>query len=244
VSSNPKLRKLRDWVRAHHGGEETLLSQLRSGRNCVLLTRDIRAALEAAGADLSTIACSDDSVRLLLKKFDLGKYQAALKEGATALMDETLVIADDVAESKDAVAKAKLRIDVRTNLASKLDRATWGDTPAGPAVQITLGNQFLAAVLKPNALPPPPAKALPPTVDADVEEESEATTAAYARTDAEKRRAARVTAMIKEYGLTLREAEARVASLEHGEQRPAVLDQLPRGITVKKTAAEEDADEL
>ncbi len=58
----------------------------------------------------------------------LERYEAARRAWADAKMDEALELADDVAEDKDAVAKAKLQVEVRHNQAKAYHRDRWGDT--------------------------------------------------------------------------------------------------------------------
>jgi terminase small subunit-like protein len=154
MPSNPKLQRLIAYVREHHGGEDALLGLLRSGWTGVKIARRLEQSAEEHGIARDTIALSPDSVRLMLKRFNEEAYQEALKEGAATLMDETIEIADNVGETREAVSKAKLQVDVRANIAGKLDRERWGDQP-GPAVQISVGQAFLAAVARPSTLRPP-----------------------------------------------------------------------------------------
>ena len=58
---------------------------------------------------------------------NLARYEGARKAWADAVMDEAMRIADGVAPDRDAVAKAKLRVEVRQNQAKAYHRDRWGD---------------------------------------------------------------------------------------------------------------------
>jgi hypothetical protein len=57
----------------------------------------------------------------------LARYDAARRAWADAQMDEALEIADGVAEDRDAVSKAKLRVETRQNQAKAYNRERWGE---------------------------------------------------------------------------------------------------------------------
>lgn len=229
MPSNPKLQRLITFVREHHGGEEALLGLLRSGWTGVKIARHLEQSAEEHRISRDTIAVSPDSVRLMLKKFDEPAYHEALKDGAASLMEETVEIADGVAENRDAVAKAKLRVDVRANIAGKMDRERWGDGPS-TAIQIqSTGALFLAAVSRPNAVPPP----RPQEVVAQAEPEpkqlpaatmTEKVKAEVQRLEREEERKQFVNEACR-HGVSLHDAERSWIQLEH--QRPP-LPPLPR----------------
>jgi hypothetical protein len=85
----------------------------------------------------------------------------AREDGATALAEESLHIADNVLPDKDHVAKARLRIDQRNWLAERYNRRQFGQRPdVAITAQINIANLHKSAL---NAPPPPnPHLILPP----------------------------------------------------------------------------------
>jgi hypothetical protein len=73
------------------------------------------------------------------------RYHEAKKEGATALAEETLMIADDENLTPEEVNIARLRIDTRKWIASRQNPEEWGDR-TGPEVNIDIGGMYLEAV--------------------------------------------------------------------------------------------------
>jgi hypothetical protein len=73
------------------------------------------------------------------------RYHEAKKEGATALAEETLMIADDENLTPEEVNIARLRIDTRKWIASRQNPEEWGDRK-GPEVNIDIGGMYLEAV--------------------------------------------------------------------------------------------------
>jgi hypothetical protein len=57
----------------------------------------------------------------------LGLYLAARKAWADSVQDESMEIADGVPADRDAVAKAKLRVEVRQNQARAYHSERWGE---------------------------------------------------------------------------------------------------------------------
>jgi len=55
------------------------------------------------------------------------KLKEAQIEGASAMVDDALLIVDRAPPDRDSVNKAKTRADVRLKVASLRDRDTWGD---------------------------------------------------------------------------------------------------------------------
>ena len=74
-------------------------------------------------------------------------YEGALALWGDALAQETIEIADNA--DPDMIQHAKLRVDTRTKLASRLNRNRYGETPQ---VQINAQSGSLIAIL--SALPP------------------------------------------------------------------------------------------
>jgi len=69
-------------------------------------------------------------------------YDSALKVLTDGMVFESLRVADEVAEDKDAIAKAKLRIDTMLRTAARWDRERYGERePAGVTVTVNLGDQ-------------------------------------------------------------------------------------------------------
>lgn len=226
MASNPKLQKLIAFVDAHHGGRDALLEQLASGKTGVALARMIQASLTAQGIALEAVACSPDSVRLMLKRYDEPRYREALAAGAQTLMEESLEIADGVPAERDAIQKARLQTDIRKHHASKMDPTTWGDTT--PGVQINLGHEFLRAVANPSARRPPPREIV--VEAAEPPKQLPATTAE--KIMAEQRDAARLretTEEIGKLGYGPQEATRLAVRLIRAEDRsrPAVSETIP-----------------
>jgi len=73
------------------------------------------------------------------------QVEAARRDGATALLEQAIEIADDVREDKDANAKAKLKADVRVRIAAMFDPERFG-TKAGAQVNINVQDLHLDAL--------------------------------------------------------------------------------------------------
>lgn len=107
-------------------------------------------------------------------------YDAALRVLAGEYAHETVGIADDADEDRDAVAKAKLRTEIRLRLAGHWDRARYGaakdagsagitvrvDRSCGGAVEITDGRNTVrvGGVSTEKTISGPEASALPETL--------------------------------------------------------------------------------
>lgn len=65
------------------------------------------------------------------------KYDAALKVLTDGMVFESLGIADDVSEDRDAIAKAKLRIETKLKTAARWDRERYGENQ-GPSVVVNV----------------------------------------------------------------------------------------------------------
>lgn len=61
-------------------------------------------------------------------------YDSALKVLTDGMVFESLKIADDAGEDRDAIAKAKLRIDTKLRTAAKWDRERYGEREQSQAV--------------------------------------------------------------------------------------------------------------
>lgn len=94
------------------------------------------------------------------------KRKAALaearKQSAPILAEQAMEILDDVDEDRDAIAKAKAQADLRTWLASKYDRQTFGNDAAQVNVQLNLGQLHLDALRQRAAITATTAPMLPP----------------------------------------------------------------------------------
>lgn len=94
-----------------------------------------------------------------------GLYDAALKCRADELVHDALVKADE-ASDRDTAAAAKVKVDTRLKVASKWDRAKYGDSDdrarSGPLVVFQIAN--LREAPKVEVLPVSQAGSLPETV--------------------------------------------------------------------------------
>lgn len=102
------------------------------------------------------------------------RYNAALRFAAETYVHEAVPIADEATAERDAVAKAKLQIDTRLRIATKWDRARYGDAtevkhsgtvslvailssmPRGREVDVTPDGATGAALPAPPAANPDP----------------------------------------------------------------------------------------
>jgi hypothetical protein len=73
------------------------------------------------------------------------RLRQARAEGAAVMAEEARCIVDSVSENRDAIAKAKLRADIRTWIASKWNREQYGEAKQS-AVQITVQQLHLEAL--------------------------------------------------------------------------------------------------
>lgn len=70
----------------------------------------------------------------------------ARKDAASLLAEEAVGILDSADEDRDALAKAKSQADIRTWLASKWDRQTFGNDAAQVNVSVSMGDYHLDAL--------------------------------------------------------------------------------------------------
>lgn len=90
------------------------------------------------------------------------RYAAARKAWADAVNDESIEIADTVTADPAEVAKAKLRIETRTNQARAYGRERWGEAEAAKVVPVTIQ---IANLRGGNVAITGPAEALPAPLD-------------------------------------------------------------------------------
>ncbi len=99
------------------------------------------------------------------------KLAKARRDSAPALVEDAIAILDDADLDRDAIARAKAQADIRTWLASRYDRATFGnDNTAQVSVNVSLGGLHLDALRRrtvPLLRPDTPA-ALPAGPDYEV----------------------------------------------------------------------------
>ena len=86
----------------------------------------------ASGSTLQKVSAQTKKPYRCLHEFfhrpeNLPRYEAARKAWADSKMDEAIEIADTVPADRDEVAKAKLRVDTRTNQAKAYHRERWGE---------------------------------------------------------------------------------------------------------------------
>lgn len=70
----------------------------------------------------------------------------ARKDSAPALVETAMSLLDEADHDREAIAKAKAQADIRTWLASKYDRQTFGNDAAQVNVQVSLGDMHLDAL--------------------------------------------------------------------------------------------------
>jgi len=116
---------------------------------CELVTEG--ETLRSIAADLSRSANRDISPGTLGAWLNAdparrAKLVAARKDSAPALVEKAIEILDNVDNDRDAIAAAKAQSEVRTWLASKYDRQTFGNDTAQVNVQLNLGQLHLDAL--------------------------------------------------------------------------------------------------
>ena len=130
MAGTPKKRQLQAQVRKL-GGEAYIFGEIAKGRTLTDIAREHR--LDRTQLNL-----------WCLHESRAQDYTRAKQHKAEALVDQALTIADsDLAP--DQVQAAKLRIETRRWIASKLDRATWGED-RGPTVAIQINGLHLDAL--------------------------------------------------------------------------------------------------
>lgn len=80
------------------------------------------------------------------------RLEAARRQGAHAIMDDAVKIADDAEPTPGAVAKARLQVGTREWLAERFAPDAFGVKQLGGQVNISVGKLMLAAL----QAPPPP----------------------------------------------------------------------------------------
>lgn len=96
--------------------------------------------------------------RAMLMKYLEAQYGAevtrrmndARVEGAHAMVEDAAEIVDNARADKDSIALAKLRSDSKNFLASRWNRAAYGEPKAGIALQVNLGSAFLDSLRRAN----------------------------------------------------------------------------------------------
>lgn len=123
--------------------------------------------LRTIAADLAAWAKRDISPGVLGAWLNADPARRALlvqsrKDSAPALAEKAVEILDEADNDRDAINLAKAQADIRTWLASKYDRQTFGNDAAQVNVQLNLGQLHLDA-LRQRAVPVvKPTPALPP----------------------------------------------------------------------------------
>jgi hypothetical protein len=135
---------------------------------------DVVCALVAAGEPMTEIA------RQLSKTAEINlsvnvlsgwmasdpKRKAALaqarKDSAPILVEQAMELIDGADEDRDAIAKAKAQADMRQWMASKYDRATFGNDAAQVNLQFNMGQLHLDALRSRAAIVASTAPTLPP----------------------------------------------------------------------------------
>lgn len=130
--------------------------------NAKTLTRLAAKMSEALGVDVSR-----ETVRraVAVDEEDTNgerRLRAARVEGASVMVDEARAIADEVSENREAIAKAKLRSDLRVWVASKWGREEYGEQKSS-LVQISASELHIDA-MRQHAIRHPVARRLPEAV--------------------------------------------------------------------------------
>ena len=130
MAGRPKRRAMVATIKAA-GGVDAILQAVANGKSLAAVARDI----QVDRARLSDYLNKDEGTKSRLAR--------ARVAAAGALVDESLDIVDDADPS--TVQVAKLRADTRKWIASRLDRATWGED-RGPTVAIQINGLHLDAL--------------------------------------------------------------------------------------------------
>lgn len=174
MAGRPKQRRVREELESRaviELGEgatalEYVVDVLENGGTFEDLSRDLSATMrEKISRTLTSRtahALSPDATQAI---------EAAMREGASALAEQTLTIARDAEPTTGSVQQAKLQIATHTWLAERRHPEKWGPKPA---VQVmSIGQLHLAALMK-HSLPARPPDLSSEVVDAEVvEAESE-----------------------------------------------------------------------
>jgi hypothetical protein len=132
MAGRPKRRS--DLAKLGDLGAERITSMLAEGRTA----RSVAAELNVG----------EGTFRAFVRRPEnLQAYEAAKRASAHALADQSLEIADSATPERAQVAK--LQVDTRKWLASKLDPGTFSDQQ-GPLVNIDLGRIHLEALKNMN----------------------------------------------------------------------------------------------
>ena len=123
------------------GGDEALLELIASGRSIAALAEDIGTTRPMLSTYLNRDA---DAVERLAR---------ARETAAHTYAEEAVTISDQAVQGVDDKV-AKLRASTRQWLASRLNRAAYGDSPT-VQIGINVGQLHLDALRRVNANPPP-----------------------------------------------------------------------------------------
>jgi hypothetical protein len=135
------------------GANKTLLDYvcdewLSGGKTVIQLAEDLTKEMK--------VDVSRDTVRRVIYASDerpaveerLNNARAA---GASILVEEAQAIADSAAPNRDAIAKARMQVDIRTWIAGKNNRAQFGDQKS-VGLTINIGQLHLDALRRSNGL--------------------------------------------------------------------------------------------
>ena len=113
-------------------GENNLFDRLAAGQTMTGLVKELGVGKRLFYKWMRSVEGRED------------RYYAARKEWANYLAEETLSIADNIADASDAQV-AKVRIDTRKWLAAQANPDNW-DARKDPLVQINIHDQHLKAL--------------------------------------------------------------------------------------------------
>lgn len=127
----------------------------------------LRELAEAVALDVGFAIPRERLVTLLEHVFGADvehKLTLARTRGASALVDEALVIVDEVQDSNEELTRARNRANQRNWMAERADRKAFGRQPDGANVTISFGDLHLQAL---QSLPIPQALPHGETVEAE-----------------------------------------------------------------------------
>ncbi len=121
MAAKPIERYVKKQIQ-EQGGWPRILERLSSGETVADISRTLLRTPQGP--------CISRNFLSLLLHADPDRSAAVLKarrEGASAMVDDALHIADSAPTDKDAIQKARVRADLRLKVAGLIDREAWGE---------------------------------------------------------------------------------------------------------------------
>lgn len=151
-----------------HIGEDTILEWRALGWTWAQIRHHLTKYANANGLDLAgkgMIGVAGLNRFLHQNPDRWERWEAATKLGAEYLVGQARRIVDKAPETQAGVAKAKARAEQRRWEAERLDVTQWGNRPAGPAINVSIGGLHLGALRALTGQPP----ALPAETEGEAE---------------------------------------------------------------------------